>query len=294
MTRHLFQGTGVALATPFSADGSIDFRALSRLVHYVTDGGVEYLVVLGTTGETSTLSEDERQRVFSHVAEANAGRLPLVAGIGGNDTRKTIAEMNAFNLDGYDAILSVSPYYNKPSQEGLYRHYRAVSESAPKAVIMYNVPGRTGMNVSAETTLRIAEDCRNIIATKEASGDMSQIMAILSHKPAEFGVISGDDGITLPLIACGAQGVISVAANAYPRMFSDMVRFCLIGDFVNARPLHYSLLDAVSAMFAEGSPSGVKAFLSCMGVCENRFRLPVVPVSDRLMDSIRALVSKSG
>jgi 4-hydroxy-tetrahydrodipicolinate synthase len=294
MTRHLFQGTGVALATPFKDDGDVDYQSLSRLVHYVTDGGVEYLVVLGTTGETSTLSADEKQRVFSHVAETNAGRLPLVAGIGGNDTRKVIGEMNAFNLDGYDAILSVSPYYNKPSQEGIYMHYRAVSESAPKAVIMYNVPGRTGMNISAETTLRIAEDCRNIIATKEASGDMSQIMSILSNKPEEFGLICGDDGITLPLIACGAQGVISVAANAYPRVFSDMVRFCLAGEFGNARPLHYSLLEAVSAMFAEGSPSGVKAFLSCMGVCGNHFRLPVVPVSDRLMARIRELAGKLG
>jgi 4-hydroxy-tetrahydrodipicolinate synthase len=294
MTRHLFNGTGVALATPFTPDGSIDFPALTRLVHYVTDGGVEYLVALGTTGETSTLTKEERQRVFSHVAEVNAGRLPLVAGIGGNDTMKTVEEMNDFDLDGYDAILSVSPYYNKPSQEGLYRHYRAVSESAPKAVIMYNVPGRTGMNVSAETTLRIAEDCRNIIATKEASGDMAQLMTILANKPAEFGVISGDDGITLPLIACGANGVISVAANAYPRVFSDMVRYCLSGDFVNARPLHYSLLEATAAMFAEGSPPGVKAFLSCMGVCGDHVRLPVVTVGEELMSRIRSIVTRLG
>jgi 4-hydroxy-tetrahydrodipicolinate synthase len=294
MTRHLFSGTGVALATPFTSEGDIDFTALTRLVHYVTDGGVEYLVVLGTTGEASTLSNDERQRVFSHVAEVNAGRLPLVAGIGGNDTRKVAEEMNAFHLDGYDAILSVSPYYNKPSQEGIYRHYRAVSEAAPKAVIMYNVPGRTGMNVTAETTLRIAVDCRNIIATKEASGDMSQIMTVLANKPEEFGVISGDDAVTLPLVACGARGVISVVANAYPRVFSDMVRFCLAGDFVNARPLHYSLLEATSLMFAEGSPSGVKAFLSRMGVCGDHVRLPVVPVSERLAARIQSTVEKLG
>lgn len=292
MTRHTFSGTGVALATPFTAEGGVDFPSLTRLVQHVTDGGVEYLVVLGTTGETSTLTTDERQRVFSHVAEVNAGRLPLVAGIGGNDTRKVIEDMEGFRLEGYDAILSVSPYYNKPSQEGIYRHYRAVSEAAPKPVVMYNVPGRTGMNVTAETTLRIAEDCRNIIATKEASGDMAQIMTILANKPGEFSVISGDDGITLPLIACGAQGVISVAANAYPRVFSDMVRLCLAGDFAAARPLHFSLLEAVSAMFAEGSPAGVKAFLSCMGVCSDHVRLPVVPVGEELMARIRSIVQR--
>lgn len=291
MTRHLFSGTGVALATPFTPEGEIDFPALSRLVHYVSDGGVGYLVVLGTTGETSTLSDDERQSVFSHVAEVNGGRLPLVAGIGGNDTRKVVKEMNGFNLDGYEAILSVSPYYNKPSQEGLYRHYRAVSEAAPKAVIMYNVPGRTGMNVTAETTLRIAEDCRNIVATKEASGDFSQIMTVIRHKPMEFGVISGDDAITLPLIACGAQGVISVVANAYPRIFSDMVGFCLEGDFVNARPLHYRLLGAINAMFAEGSPAGVKAFLHFQDICGPHTRLPVAPVSEGLMSRIKNLVA---
>lgn len=292
MTKHVFAGTGVAIVTPFEADGDIDFHSLSKLVHYLTDGGVEYLVVLGTTGESATLDQHEKQRIFSHVAEANAGRLPLVAGIGGNDTRSVIRDLNAYDLDGYEAVLSVSPYYNKPSQEGLFRHYQAVSAASPRSVIMYNVPGRTGMNVTAETTLRIAENCPNIIATKEACGNFDQIMEILRNKPADFGVISGDDGITLPMIACGAQGVISVVANAYPKIFSDMVRLCLSGDFVNARPAHNLLLEAIASLFAEGSPSGVKAYLSNMGICGNHFRLPVVPVSDKLMQRIAAIMKQ--
>jgi 4-hydroxy-tetrahydrodipicolinate synthase len=289
MTKQTFTGTGVAIVTPFQQNGEIDFPALKKLVQYLTDGGVEYLVVLGTTGESATLNKEEKQSIFSYVSEVNAGKLPLVAGIGGNDTKETIKSFSSFNLEGYDAILSVSPYYNKPSQEGLYQHYKALSETSPLSLIMYNVPGRTGMNVSAETTIRIAEDCRNIIATKEASGNFDQIMQIIKYKPKDFGMISGDDGITLPMIALGGQGVISVVANAYPAIFSKMVRLCLAGDYAAARPMHYMLTDIIHTLFAEGSPSGVKAYLSEMGICGNYFRLPVVPVSEKMMDRIKAL-----
>ena len=289
MTRQTFTGTGVAMVTPFQQNGDIDFPALRKLVQYQTDGMVEYLVVVGTTGETATLTKEEKQKIFSYVSEVNAGKLPLIAGIGGNDTREIIRSFSSFNLEGYDAILSVSPYYNKPSQEGLYQHYKAIGEASPLSVIMYNVPGRTGMNVSAETTVRIAEDCKNIIATKEASGNFDQIMQIMKYKPKDFGMISGDDAITLPMIALGAQGVISVVANAYPAIFAQMVRHCLAGDFAAARPMHYMLVDIINTLFAEGSPSGVKAYLNEMGICGNDVRLPVVPVSEKLMDKIKAL-----
>ncbi len=290
MSQQAFTGTGVAIVTPFSENGDIDFPALKKLLAHLKNGKVEYLVVLGTTGESATLSKDEKQQVFSFVAENNDGKLPLVAGIGGNDTRDTVHAYGHFNLQGYDAILSVSPYYNKPNQEGLYRHYKALNDAAPLPVIMYNVPGRTGMNVSAETTIRIAQDCSRIIATKEASGNFDQIMQIIKYAPEGFSVISGDDGVTLPMIALGATGVISVVANAYPLVFSDMVRHCLRGDFSAARPLHYQLTDIINSLFAEGSPSGVKAYLAEMGICGNYFRLPVAPVSGGLHDRIKALM----
>jgi 4-hydroxy-tetrahydrodipicolinate synthase len=219
-----FPGTGVALVTPFLDSGEIDFAALTRIVEHLTRGDVDYLVVLGTTGESATLSPKEKQQVFAHVAAVNAGRRPLVAGIGGNDTRSVVQDLQAFRPQGYDAVLSVSPYYNKPAQEGICRHYRAVAEACPLPLILYNVPGRTGMNMSAETTLRIARDSPNVIGIKEASGNLDQVMRILRDKPDGFEVISGDDAITLPLIALGATGVISVIGNAYPKTFSDMVR----------------------------------------------------------------------
>jgi 4-hydroxy-tetrahydrodipicolinate synthase len=285
-----FTGTGVAMITPFNADGSIDWDSLKNTIQNLTKGGIEYIVVLGTTGETATLSKEEKQQVFSFVAENNTGNLPLVAGIGGNYTQEVIEGYKKTNLEGYSAILSVSPYYNKPNQNGLYQHYKALNDAAPLPVVMYNVPGRTGMNVSAETTLKIAEDCKNIIATKEASGNFDQIMQIIKYKPTGFEVISGDDGITLPMIACGASGVISVVANAYPQIFSDMVRLCLKDDFATAQPLHYKLTDIINSMFAEGSPSGVKAYMSQMGICQNTFRLPVVGVSDKMMESIKGMM----
>lgn len=285
-----YAGTGVAIVTPFLENGDIDIAALEKLVDHMVNGGVDYIVALGTTGENPTLNKTEKQEIFSLVHQFNKGRIKLVAGIGGNDTRAVIKSMHDFDLTGYSAILSVSPYYNKPNNEGLFQHYKAINDESPLPVIMYNVPGRTGMNVNATTTLRIARECKNIIATKEASGNIEQIMQIIKDKPDGFEVISGDDGIILPVMACGAIGVISVVGNAYPKLVSDLVNLCLEGKFVEARPLHEKMLPLISSMFAEGNPSGVKAYLSALGIAKNTFRLPVVGVSDQLMASIKQLM----
>jgi 4-hydroxy-tetrahydrodipicolinate synthase len=290
MSKHLFSGTGVAIATPFTPAGDLDMTGMEKLVEHLIKGGVEYLVVLGTTGESATLNKEEKQEVFSKVNAINKGRVRLVAGIGGNDTREVVKALNAFDLAGYEAVLSVSPYYNKPNQEGLFQHYKAVNDASPLPVIMYNVPGRTGMNVSVATTLRIARECKNIIATKEASGNVEQIMQIIAGKPQGFEVISGDDGITLPLIACGAIGVISVVANAYPSEFSNMVRQCLAGDFAGARPMHEKMFPIIQSMFAEGSPSGLKAYLAKLDIAGENFRLPVVSVSEQHRSHIHQLM----
>lgn len=290
MNNLTFKGTGVAIVTPFLENGDIDEVGLERLIEHLIAGKVDYLVVLGTTGENATLDKPEKQKVFHLVNQFNKNRLQLVAGIGGNNTRAIISDFSSFDLKGYSAILSVSPYYNKPSQEGIYQHYKALNDAAPLPIIMYNVPGRTGMNVTTETTLRIARDCKKIIATKEASGNMEQIMQIIKDKPAGFEVISGDDGITLPLIACGALGVISVVANAYPLLFSTMVKQCLDGKFAEARPIHEKMLPIINSMFAEGSPSGVKYYLSKMGIIKETFRLPVVSVSAKHKASIDELM----
>jgi 4-hydroxy-tetrahydrodipicolinate synthase len=290
MINHPFSGTGVAIVTPFMQNGDLDKTGLKKLITHLINGKVDYLVVLGTTGENATISKEEKQEIFSLVSEYNENKIKLVAGIGGNDTRNIINAFSSFDLTGYSAILSVSPYYNKPNQEGLYQHYKAINNASPLPVIMYNVPGRTGMNVSAATTLRIARDCKNIIATKEASGNMEQMMQIISDKPDGFELISGDDGLTLPLIACGAIGVISVVANAYPAQFSTMVKYCLEGNFSEARPIHEKMLPIINSLFAEGSPSGVKAYLSAMGIVEESFRLPVVGVSDALKNTIHNLM----
>jgi len=290
MSKHLFSGTGVAISTPFTPAGDLDMTGMEKLVEHLIKGGVEYLVVLGTTGESATLNKEEKQEVFSKVNAINKGRVRLVAGIGGNDTREVVKALNAFDLAGYEAVLSVSPYYNKPNQEGLFQHYKAVNDASPLPVIMYNVPGRTGMNVSVATTLRIARECKNIIATKEASGNVEQIMQIIAGKPQGFEVISGDDGITLPLIACGAIGVISVVANAYPNEFSNMVRQCLAGDFAGARPMHEKMFPIIQSMFAEGSPSGLKAYLAKLDIAGENFRLPVVSVSEQHRSHIHQLM----
>lgn len=290
--REKFTGTGIAIVTPFHADGTIDWTSFSNLINFWIKGKVEYLVVLGTTGESATVHGAEKQEVFSFVAKEVAGRIPVVAGIGGNDTHELVEAFKSFDLTGYDAILSVSPYYNKPNQEGLFQHYKALDAATPLPIIMYNVPGRTGQTVTADTQLRIARECKNIFATKEASGNFDLIHQIIKNKPADFMVISGDDPITLPMIAAGAEGLISVVANAYPLEYSNMVRHCLQGNFDAARPLHNKYIDVISSMFAEGSPSGVKAYLYEMGLCQNTFRLPVWPVSAALQEKIKELMKE--
>jgi 4-hydroxy-tetrahydrodipicolinate synthase len=289
-----FSGTGIAIVTPFNEDDSIDWKSFSNLIEFWIKGKVEYLVVLGTTGESATIHGKEKQEVFSFVAKQVAGRVPVVAGIGGNDTHELLEAFKNFDLTGFDAILSVSPYYNKPNQEGIFQHYKALDAATPLPIIMYNVPSRTGMNVTGETQVRIAKECKNIFATKEASGDFAQINYIIKNKPADFMVISGDDPITLQMIAAGAVGLISVVANAFPNEYSDMVRLCLAGKFNEANPLHYKYLDIIASMFAEGSPSGVKAYLSEMGLCKNSVRLPVWPVSDKHLQKIKELMRSIG
>lgn len=290
--REKFTGTGVAIVTPFLQNGMIDWTSFEKVINHIINGKCEYLVVLGTTGESGTVHGKEKQEVFSFVNKINAGRVPIVAGIGGNDTHEVIEGLRSFDLKDYDAILSVAPYYSKPNQEGLFQHYKALDAATPLPIIMYNVPSRTGMNVSGETQVRIARECKNIFATKEASGDFAQINYIIKNKPADFMVISGDDPITLPMIAAGAEGLISVVANAYPKDYSDMVRFCLAGKFPEAQKLHYKYTDIIASMFKEGSPSGVKAYLSEMGLCGNYFRLPVWPVSDMHHSKINELMKK--
>lgn len=286
-----FSGTGIAIITPFLEDNrTIDWATFENLINFWIDNKVEYLVACGTTGESATLTREEEQEVFSFLHKIANGRVPLVAGVGGNDTYEVLEAFKAMDFTGFDAILSVSPYYNKPRQEGIYRHYKALNDAAPLPIIMYNVPGRTGMSVSVETTLRIAQDCKNIFATKEASGNFDQINQIIKNKPEDFLVISGDDGITLPMIACGAIGVISVVANAYPKQFSDMVRLCLAGKFAEALPIHLKYIDVINSLFAEGSPSGVKQYMVEMGLCKNNFRMPVIPVSDAHAHKIRQLM----
>lgn len=288
--REKFTGTGIAIVTPFHADGKIDWESFSKLIEFWIKGKVEYLVVLGTTGESATIHGEEKQEVFSFVAKEVAGRMPLVAGIGGSDTNEVLHGYKNFDLNGYDAILTASPAYNKPNQEGIFQHYKVLDAAAPLPIIMYNVPSRTGQNVSGETTVRIAKECKNIFATKEACGNFDQINYIIKNKPANFMVISGDDPITLPMIACGAEGLISVVANAYPAEYSEMVRLCLRGNFNEAQKLHYKYTDIIASMFTEGSPSGVKAYLSEMELCQNTFRLPVWKVSEGHHQKIKELM----
>jgi 4-hydroxy-tetrahydrodipicolinate synthase len=281
-------GTGVALVTPFHADYSIDFPALEKLVEYCIQGGLEYLVVLGTTGEGPTLTKDEKKQVFKFVAEKVAGRVPLVAGIGGNDTREVVEAMLSFDIKGYSAILSVSPYYNKPTQEGIYLHYMELEKVTPLPIIIYNVPGRTGMSISAATTLRLANASTKFIAIKEASGNPEIFMDILKNKPAHFSVISGDDNLTLPFIAMGMTGVISVIAQAYPRQYSDMVRLGLAGKFEEARALHYHLYDLMKMIYLDGNPGGIKVVLNELGIGQNVVRLPLAPVNKDVEALLRA------
>lgn len=281
-----FYGTGVAMVTPFQADGQVDYPGLSGLINYLTEGGVDYLVSLGTTGESATLSKDEKKKVFAFTAEVNNGRLPLVAGIAGNNTYEVVESIKHFDTNGYGAILSASPHYNKPTQEGIYQHFKAIAEASPLPVILYNVPSRTGSNIAAETTTRLAHDFKNIIGIKEASGNFDQLNQIFRDKPEDFLVISGDDPISLPMIALGAVGVISVVGNALPRQFSDMIRLCLDGNFKGAQKEHFDIIEFTRMMFAEGSPAGVKTALKYLGVCGDTVRLPLVQVSQKLAEKI--------
>ena len=283
---------GVALITPFKTDETIDFDALSRVVEHLIKNGTDYLVVCGTTAETPTLTDAEKDEVTRFVVNCNAGRLPIVLGMGGNNTKALVEKLSNYDLSGIDAILSVTPYYNKPSQEGLYQHYAAIANASPLPIILYNVPGRTGINMLASTTLRLANDFNNIIAIKEASGIFSQIDDIIKNKPEDFMVISGDDGITFPLITLGAVGVISVIGNAFPREFSRMVRLALEGDYKNARTIHHRFTELIELLFVEGNPAGVKSMLALMGLIENKLRLPLVPNTIKTYEKIRLVLNQ--
>lgn len=285
-------GTGVALVTPFHKQGVIDFGSLEKLIEHTIKGGVNYLVVLGTTAEAATLSKEEKCAVMEFVVETTAKRVPLVVGIGGYNTQQVINTLKTFNFDGYDAILSVTPYYNKPQQRGLYLHFKNIAAASPLPVILYNVPGRTSVNMKAETTLQLASEFNNIIAIKEASGNVEQVMDIIRHKPKDFKVISGDDLLTLPLISMGAEGVISVVANAYPKEFSDMVNLALKGDFKAARKIHYRITDIIKALFLDGNPSGIKAALEIKDLLSNNLRLPLVKVEKTVYNQLVNLIQE--
>ena len=280
------KGLGVAMVTPFNADGAIDFNGLEKLTNFLIDEGVNYLVVQGTTGESPVLSHAEKQAVLDKVIEINNGRLPVVFGIGGNNTLSVGEGFKTFNLNGVSAILSASPYYNKPTQEGIYQHYKHLNDQSNLPIIVYNVPGRTSSNILPETTLRMAHDLENIVAIKEASGNMEQIMHLIQHKPENFLVISGDDGITMPLIAAGADGVISVIGNGFPKEFSEMVAAGLNDNNKLARSLHYKLLTITPLLFQEGNPAGIKEVLAHKGIIKNHLRLPLVNVSESLKNKL--------
>ncbi len=290
MRNNNLKGTGVAIVTPFTKKGEVDTAALTHVVKHLHNGKVEYIVVLGTTGESVTLSKEEKKIVIDTVVKANAKKLPLVLGIGGNNTAEVIETIKKTDLKPFEAILSVAPYYNKPTQEGYYQHYKAVSKATNKDIILYNVPGRTGSNVTWETQVRIAKDFKNIVATKEASGNMEQIMKIIKNCPKDFLVISGDDNLTLPIIAAGGHGVISVVANAFPKDYSEMVRLSLKHKFSEAQKLHYGLIDITDQLFADGNPGGIKYALSLMKKCDPYVRLPLVEPNDNVKHTLKQLV----
>ena len=289
--RQQLQGTGVALVTPFTANFQVDFNALGKVIDAMINGGVEYLITLGTTGETPTLDKQEKLDIVNYTFQKVAGRVPVIVGIGGNNTAELIKDLHHFPLDKAIAVLSASPNYNKPSQEGIIQHYKALAEVSPKPIILYNVPGRTGRNMTAATTLALAQ-VPNIAGMKEAGGDMLQCMQILRHRPKHFLVVSGDDALALPQLACGMDGVISVAANAFPKEFSDMVRLCLKNNFPAAKEINDALLDAYDLMFTENNPAGVKAFMTEQGLLTNALRLPVVPLSEGLHEKVKAYLKK--
>ncbi len=281
-----FKGLGVAMVTPFKASGEIDFEALKKLTQYLIDNNVDYLVVQGTTGESPVLSADEKNRVLDTVVEVNNGKLPIVYGIGGNNTLAVAQQLKNFTRKDVDAILSVSPYYNKPTQEGIFQHYKTISEASNHPIIVYNVPGRTSSNILADTTLKIANECENILAVKEASGNFEQIMELIQNKPNNFLVISGDDAITMPIIAAGGDGVISVVGNAFPKQFAHMVHAGLKHNVEKSREIHYQILPIIKYLFSEGNPAGVKEALKELGLMENYVRLPLVNVSEKTKNAI--------
>ena len=277
MARNIFRGLGIALVTPFTPDGQVDYKSLKRLVEYQIDNGADFLCILATTGETPCLTQDEKEKITQLVKDVNHGRLPVLKGCGGNNTAAVVEELRTADWSGIDGILSVCPYYNRPSQEGLYQHFKAIAEASPLPVVLYNVPGRTGINLKPETTVRLANDCENIVAVKEASGSLEQVDEIIKNKPQRFDVLSGDDALTFSMVASGAAGVISVIGNALPKEFSRMIRLEFQGEYEPARKIHHMFTELYSLLFVDGNPAGVKALLHEMGFIENQLRLPLVP-----------------
>ncbi len=292
MAHNIFKGLGIALITPFTSDGSVDYDALKRIIDYQLDNGADFLCILATTGETPCLTKDEKSAIKTLVVNRVKGRVPILMGCGGNNTRAVVEEIRETDWLGVSGVLSVCPYYNKPSQEGLYRHFKAIAEASLLPVVLYNVPGRTGINLKAETTVRLAEDCENIIAIKEAGGSLEQVDEIIKNKPARFDVISGDDALTFPMIASGAAGVISVIGNALPKEFSRMIRLEFNGEYEAARKIHHRFTELYSLLFVDGNPAGVKALLHEMGMIENELRLPLVPTRITTMQKMAGILKE--
>ena len=286
MVQNIFKGLGIALVTPFTSDGSVDYQSLSRLVEYQLKNGADFFCILATTGETPTLTAEEKKNIKELVVDLVGGKVPILIGCGGNNTADVVKELQTGDFSGIDGVLSVCPYYNKPSQEGLYQHFKAIASATNMPVVLYNVPGRTGANLKAETTVRLARDCKNIVAIKEASGSLEQVDEIIKNKPDSFDVISGDDALTFPMIACGAAGVISVIGNALPKEFSRMIRLEMRGEIESARKIHHKFTDLFNLLFVDGNPAGVKAMLHEMGMIENVLRLPLVPTRLTTMQKI--------
>ena len=292
MVRNIFKGLGIALVTPFKEDGSVDYKSLVRLVEYQLDNGADFLCILATTGETPVLTADEKQKIKETIVSLVGGRVPILIGCGGNNTAAIVEELQTCDFKGIDGILSVCPYYNKPSQEGLYQHFKTIAAATKLPVVLYNVPGRTGVNMTAATTVRLANDCENIVAIKEASGNLEQVDEIIKNKPNDFDVISGDDALTFPMVSCGAVGVISVIGNALPKEFSKMIRLQMRGEYDPARKIHHRFTDLFSLLFVDGNPAGVKAMLSEMGFIENVLRLPLVPMRIKNMQRMSDILKE--
>lgn len=292
MVRNIFKGLGIALITPFNEDGSVDYPTLSKLVEYQLKNGADFLCILATTGETPCLTADEKKQIKDTIVSTVHGRVPILMGCGGNNTAAIVEELKTGDFSGIDGVLSICPYYNKPSQEGLYQHFKAISAATKLPIVLYNVPGRTGINMTAATTVRLARDCKNIVAIKEASGNLEQVDEIIKNKPSSFDVISGDDALTFPMISCGAVGVISVIGNALPKEFSKMIRLEFKGEYEAARKIHHRFTDLFSLLFVDGNPAGVKCVLSEMGMIKNILRLPLVPTRITTMQRISEILKE--